>query len=252
MENKEYQQNSNIICGRNPVLEAVRSGREIDRLLVAHGVTGGSVTAIIAKCKAKGILIKEISPQKLDYYCGGANHQGIAVMYASQEYSTPQEILALANERNEKPFIIICDEIEDPHNLGAIIRTAEACGVHGIIIPKRRSASLNATVAKSASGALEYMKVARVTNIANTIDLLKEQGVWVFGADMDGEDYSEIDLDIPCAIVIGNEGKGIGVLTAKKCDRIISLPMCGKINSLNASVAAGVLMYETVRKRRRK
>ena len=252
MENKEYQQNSNIICGRNPVLEAVRSGREIDRLLVAHGVTGGSVTAIIAKCKAKGILIKEISPQKLDYYCGGANHQGIAVMYASQEYSTPQEILALANERNEKPFIIICDEIEDPHNLGAIIRTAEACGVHGIIIPKRRSASLNATVAKSASGALEYMKVARVTNIANTIDLLKEQGVWVFGADMDGEDYSEIDLDIPCAIVIGNEGKGIGALTAKKCDRIISLPMCGKINSLNASVAAGVLMYETVRKRRRK
>ena len=250
MENIREEHNSNIICGRNPVLEAVRSGREIDRLLVAHGVSGGSVTAIIAKCKQKGILIKEISPQKLDYYCGGANHQGVAVMFASQEYATPEEIIDLARERQEKPFIIICDEIEDPHNLGAIIRTAEATGVHGIIIPKRRSASLNATVAKSASGALEYMKVARVTNIASTIDYLKEQGVWVFGADMDGEDFADIELDLPCALVIGNEGKGIGTLTAKKCDRIISLPMNGKINSLNASVAAGVLMYEVVRKRR--
>lgn len=251
MENLNNEQHSNIICGRNPVLEAVRSGREIDRLLVAHGVSGGSVTAIIAKCKQRGILIKEISPQKLDYYCGGANHQGVAVMFASQEYSTPEEILALAKERGEKPFIIICDEIEDPHNLGAIIRTAEACGVHGIIIPKRRSASLNATVAKSASGALEYMRVARVTNIPNTIDYLKEEGVWVFGADMDGDDYSQVDFDLPCALVIGNEGKGIGTLTAKKCDRIVSLPMCGKINSLNASVAAGVLMYEALKKRRK-
>lgn len=251
MENINKDSNSNIICGRNPVLEAVRSGREIDRLLVAHGVSGGSVTAIIAKCNQRGILIKEVSPQKLDYYCGGANHQGVAVMFASQEYSTPEEILQVAADRNEQPFIIICDEIEDPHNLGAIIRTAEACGVHGIIIPKRRSASLNATVAKSASGALEYMKVARVTNIANTIDYLKEQGVWVFGADMDGEDYSLVDFDMPCALVIGNEGKGIGTLTAKKCDRIVSLPMCGKINSLNASVAAGVLMYEALRKRRK-
>ena len=251
MENRNNTQNSNIICGRNPVLEAVRSGREIDRLLVAHGVTGGSVAAIIAKCSARGILIKEISPQKLDYYCGGANHQGVAVMFASQEYSTPEEILQTAKDKNEHPFIIICDEIEDPHNLGAIIRTAEACGVHGIIIPKRRSASLNATVAKSASGALEYMKVARVTNIPNTIDFLKEQGVWVFGADMDGEDYSSVDFDLPCALVIGNEGKGIGTLTAKKCDRIVSLPMCGKINSLNASVAAGVLMYEALLKRRK-
>jgi 23S rRNA (guanosine2251-2'-O)-methyltransferase len=161
-----------------------------------------------------------------------------------------EDILNYAKEKNEKPFIIVCDEIEDPHNLGAIIRTGECCGVHGIIIPKRRSASLNATVAKSASGALEYMKVARVTNIANTIDMLKENGVWVFGADMDGEDYEKTDFDCPTALVIGNEGKGIGALTAKKCDQIISLPMFGKINSLNASVAAGVLMYEVVRKRR--
>lgn len=239
-------ENSNIICGRNPVLEALRSGREIDRLLVAHGTGGGSVTAIIAKCRAKGILIKEISPQKLDYYCGGANHQGVAVMFASQEYATVEDMFALAETRGEKPFLIICDEIEDPHNLGAIIRTAEATGVHGVIIPERRSASLNATVAKAACGALEYVPVARVTNIANTIDALKQRGVWVFGADMDGDDYTRTDFDTPCALVIGNEGKGIGALTAKKCDAVISLPMCGKINSLNASVAAGILMYEVV------
>lgn len=242
-------ENSNIICGRNPVLEALRSGREIDRLLVAHGTGGGSVTAIIAKCRAKGILIKEISPQKLDYYCGGANHQGVAVMFASQEYAAVDDMFALAETRGEKPFLIICDEIEDPHNLGAIIRTAEATGVHGVIIPERRSASLNATVAKAACGALEYVPVARVTNIANTIDALKQRGVWVFGADMDGDDYTRTDFDTPCALVIGNEGKGIGALTAKKCDAIISLPMRGKINSLNASVAAGILMYEVVRSR---
>lgn len=242
--------NNNIICGRNPVLEALRSGREIDRLFVAHGTGGGSVTAIIAKCRAKGILIKEISPQKLDYYCGGANHQGVAVMFASQEYATVDDMFALADSRGEKPFLIICDEIEDPHNLGAIIRTAEATGVHGVIIPERRSASLNATVAKAACGALEYVPVARVTNIANTIDSLKERGVWVFGADMDGDDYTKTDFDAPCALVIGNEGKGIGALTAKKCDAILSLPMLGKINSLNASVAAGILMYEVVRSRK--
>ncbi len=241
--------NNNIICGRNPVLEALRSGREIDRLFVAHGTGGGSVTAIIAKCRAKGILIKEISPQKLDYYCGGANHQGVAVMFASQEYATVEDMFALAETRGEKPFLIICDEIEDPHNLGAIIRTAEATGVHGVIIPERRSASLNATVAKAACGALEYVPVARVTNIANTIDALKQRGVWVFGADMDGDDYTRTDFDTPCALVIGNEGKGIGALTAKKCDAVISLPMHGKINSLNASVAAGILMYEVVRSR---
>ena len=249
MEDKNIAKQNNIICGRNSVLEAVRSGREIDRLLVAHGVSGGSVSAIIAKCSAKGILIKEVSPQKLDYYCAGANHQGVAVMFASQEYSSVEDILEFAEERKEKPFIIICDEIEDPHNLGAIIRTAEACGVHGIIIPKRRSASLNATVAKSASGALEYMRVARVTNISNTIDELKSKGIWVFGADMNGTDYTKFDYNIPCAVVIGNEGNGIGTLVAKKCDEIISLPMFGKINSLNASVAAGVLMYEVIRKR---
>ena len=197
-------------------MEALRSGKEIDRLLIAHGAGGGTVAAIIA----------------------------------TREYSTVEDILKTAEERSEAPFIVICDEIEDPHNLGAIIRTAECCGVHGIIIPKRRSASLNPTVAKTSAGALEYMKVARVTNIANTIDLLKSKGVWVFGADMDGEDFKLTDYTVPCAIVIGNEGKGIGTLTAKKCDKIISLPMRGKINSLNASVAAGLLMYEVFRNRK--
>lgn len=240
---------NNIIAGRNAVTEAIRSGREIDRLLIAHGTEGGSVTAIIAKCKAKGILIKEVSPQKMDYLCGGAVHQGVAVMIASHEYCSVEDILALAKERNEAPFIVICDEIEDPHNLGAIIRTAEAGGVHGIIIPERRSASLNMTVAKSASGALEYMKVARVTNLAATIDKLKEEGVWVFGADMGGKDRKYFDFKSPTAIVIGNEGKGIGRLVAKKCDGIVSLPMYGKINSLNASVAAGLLIYEVAEQR---
>ena len=245
----EKEQGNNVIAGRNPVTEVIRSGREVDRLLVAHGQTGGSVAAIIAKCKDRGILVKEVSPSKLDYLTGGANHQGVAVLIATQEYSTVEDILNYAKEKNEKPFIIVCDEIEDPHNLGAIIRTAEATGVHGIIIPKRRSASLNVTVAKAASGALEYMKVARVTNISNEIERLKSEGIWVFGADMDGEDYSLTDFDCPCALVIGNEGKGIGSLVAKKCDKIVSLPMMGQINSLNASVAAGVLMYAVVKSR---
>ena len=239
----------NIIAGRNAVTEALRSGREIDRLIIAHGTEGGSVTAIIAKCRARGILVKEVSPQKMDYLCGGTVHQGVAVMIASHKYCTVDDILNTAAELKEAPFIIICDEIEDPHNLGAIIRTAEAGGVHGIIIPERRSASLNMTVAKSASGALEYMKVARVTNLANTIDKLKEAGIWVFGADMDGESHKSFDFTSPTAIVIGNEGKGIGRLVAKKCDGIVSLPMYGKINSLNASVAAGILIYEVAQQR---
>ncbi len=249
MTENNNQNESNVIYGRNSVLEVLKSGREIDRLYVVHGTHSNSISEIIAKCSKRGILIKEIAQAKMDYYCSGGNHQGVAVMVASHEYSTVEDILDYAKSENEAPFIIICDEIEDPHNLGAIIRTAEACKVHGIIIPKRRSASLNSTVAKTSVGALEYMRVARVTNIANTIDMLKENGVWVFGADMDGKDYRDFDYSVPVAIVIGNEGKGIGTLTAKKCDEIISLPMKGKINSLNASVAAGILMYEVIKSR---
>ncbi len=252
MRNNEKEinrENNDLLIGRNAVLEAINSGRTIDTLFVAKGERGGSVSSILRACKDKGVVIKEVDVKKLDFMCFNANHQGVAAKCAVKEYSSVDDIFRLAEERGEAPFIIICDELEDPHNLGAIIRTAEVAGAHGIIIPKRRSASLNTTVAKSASGALEYMPVARVTNIANEIERLKEKGIWVFGADMEGKDYTYFDYNIPCAIVIGNEGKGIGTLVSKKCDEMISLPMFGKINSLNASVAAGVLMYEVVRKR---
>ena len=256
MDNKELNgleqtenTRSDVIVGRNPVMEAVRSGRNIDKLMIAHGAGGGTVTAIIAKCRKKGILVKEVSPQKLDFISGGANHQGIAAIIAAHEYSTVEDILKYAQEKGEAPFIIICDDLEDPHNLGAIIRTAEACSVHGIIIPKRHSVSLNFTVAKAASGALEYMRVARVTNIVPVMDELKEKGLWIYGADMNGNDWCQEDYSGPVALVIGSEGKGIGRLTREHCDIMISLPMSGKINSLNASVAAGVLMYEVARQR---
>lgn len=246
---KKVEPRTDIIIGRNPVMEAVRSGREIDKLFVAKGSTGGSVAAIIAKCSEKGIVIKEVPATKLDFMSGGANHQGVAVSVASREYSSVEEILAYAKEKDEAPFIIICDDLEDPHNLGAIIRTAEACGVHGIIIPKRRSVTLSATVAKSASGALEYMKVAKVTNLVNEIEKLKDNGIWIYGADMDGVNWCSQDYSGGVALIIGNEGKGIGRLVAEHCDVMVSLPMKGKINSLNASVAAGVLMYEVSRQR---
>lgn len=253
-KNKSIQPNENepqkgTIIGRNAVLEAVRSGREIDKLFVAKGNTSGAIVPIIEKCRAKKIVIKEVPVTKLDFMSGGATHQGVIALVPAQSYSSLEEIFSVANGKNENPFIIICDGIEDPHNLGAIIRTAEATGVHGIIIPKHRSVTLNATVAKSASGALEYMKVCKVTNIPNTIDELKKRGLWVFGADMDGELWCKTDYTSPTAIVIGSEGNGISRLVKEKCDQIISMPMCGKINSLNASVAAGVLMYEVAKQR---
>ena len=245
----EHTRDENVIVGRNPVAEALRSGREIDKLLIAHGANTGSTRAIVAKCRERGILVKEVSPQKLDFMSGGASHQGVALIVAAHKYCTVEDILNYAREKNEAPFVIICDEIEDPHNLGAIIRTAEACGVHGIIIPKRRSASLNTVVAKSSAGALEYMRVARVTNIPSVIDELKEQGLWIYAADMDGGPWCQTDYTGASAFVIGNEGRGVGPLVKKKCDGIVAMPMVGQINSLNASVAAGILMYEAARQR---
>ena len=240
---------SDVIIGRNCVREALRSGRAIERLLVASGSAGGSVRELTAAAKEKGIPVKETDMKKLDFLCGGTAHQGIAAIAAVKEYCSVDDIFQCAEERGEKPFIVILDEVEDPHNLGAVIRTAECTGVHGIIIPKRRSAGLGYTVGKSSAGAVEYVNVARVTNISSTIENLKERGVWVFGTDMDGSDSSDMDFDMPVAIVIGNEGKGIGRLVRDKCDGIISLPMKGKINSLNASVAAGVVMYDILRNR---
>lgn len=246
---EEPTRDENVIVGRNPVMEALRSGREIDKLLVARGANQGSTRAIVAKCRERGILIKEVAPQKLDFLSGGAVHQGVALIVAAHKYCSVSDILDYAKERNEAPFIIICDEIEDPHNLGAIIRTAEASGVHGIIIPKRRSASLNTVVAKSSAGALEYMRVARVANIPSVIDELKDNGLWIYAADMDGEPWCQTDYSGATAFVIGSEGRGIGQLVKKKCDKTVSMPMVGKINSLNASVAAGILMYEAARQR---
>lgn len=249
MTEKNNEVKSDVISGRNPVSEAVRSNRPIDKILVARGEKSGAVVGILAKAKQKQIPIKEVDRTKLDYITGNTNHQGIVAFTAVKEYSTVEEIFEYAESLGEAPFIVVLDEVEDPHNLGAIIRTAECAGVHGVIVPKRRSASLSYTVGKASAGAVEYMRVARVTNIASLLDELKQRGVWVYGADMDGTDYRKCDFSGACAIVIGNEGKGISRLVREKCDVIVSLPMKGKINSLNASVAAGILMYSAMNNR---
>lgn len=249
MTEKNNEVKSDVISGRNPVSEAVRSNRPIDKILVARGEKSGAVVGILAKAKQKQIPIKEVDRTKLDYITGNTNHQGIVAFAAVKEYSTVEEIFEYAESLNEAPFIVVLDEVEDPHNLGAIIRTAECAGVHGVIVPKRRSASLSYTVGKASAGAVEYMRVARVTNISSLLDELKQHGVWVYGADMDGTDYRKCDFSGACAIVIGNEGKGISRLVREKCDVIVSLPMKGRINSLNASVAAGILMYSAMNNR---
>ncbi|MEE1056269.1 MAG: 23S rRNA (guanosine(2251)-2'-O)-methyltransferase RlmB [Acutalibacteraceae bacterium] len=246
---KNTERYADIIAGRNCVKEALNSGRAIESLLIATGSKSGATGSLTALAKEKGIPVKEVDSKKLDFMCGDAVHQGVVAMAAVKEYSTVEDIFETAEQRGEPPFIIILDEIEDPHNLGAIIRTAECTGAHGVIVPKRRSAGLSYTVGKSSAGAVEYVNVARVTNIPSVIDQLKERGVWVFGADMNGEDATKTDLTDAVAIVIGNEGKGIGRLVRSKCDGILSLPMKGQVNSLNASVAAGVLMYDVLRQR---
>lgn len=247
--NNEEERYKDVIAGRNCVKEALSSGRAIEYVMVARGTKGGAVVNLMALAKEKSIPVKEADSKKLDFMCGGAVHQGIIALAAVKEYSTVEDIFETAKSRNEEPFIIVLDEIEDPHNLGAIIRTAECTGTHGVIVPKRRSAGLSYTVGKASAGAVEYVKVARVTNIPSVIDELKERGVWVFGADMDGQDSAKTNLSGAVALVIGNEGKGIGRLVRSKCDGILSLPMKGNINSLNASVAAGVLMYDVLRQR---
>lgn len=246
---KEEIKNDNLIIGRNAVMELLKSGREIENVLIAKGEREGSVNRIMAICREKGIVIKNVDRKKLDFMCAGANHQGVVANVPAHSYSTVDEILEFAKSKGEDPFIIICDEIEDSHNLGAIIRSAEACGAHGIIIPKRRNVGLNFIVAKTSCGALEYMRVARVGNLATTIEELKKKNIWVYCADMDGQLWCKTDFSGGCALVIGNEGNGVGRLIKEKCDVTVSLPMCGKVNSLNASVAAGIIMYEIARQR---
>lgn len=246
--NEKYRDDE-LLIGRNPIAEALASGRSIIKIMIAKGTVSGSAVEIAAKAAKAGIPVQEVERKKLDYMTGGAAHQGVAALCAVKEYSSVGDILNLADSRNEAPFIIILDGIEDPHNLGAIIRSAECAGAHGVIIKKRRSAGLTYTAYKASAGALEYVPVARVTNIADTIDELKKRGIWVYGADMDGEDYLKTDFSGGIALVIGSEGKGISRLVREKCDVIVSLPLKGKINSLNASVAAGILMYKAAEKR---
>lgn len=217
--------------------------------MLARGSRTGALGAIAAKAKEMGVAIKEVDAKKLDYLCSGAPHQGVVAMAAAHEYASVEDILALAEQRGEPPFVIVADELEDPHNLGAIIRTAECAGAHGIIVPRRRAAGLTYTVGKASAGAIEYLPVARVTNIASTLEDLKKRGLWVYGTDLCGTAWCEADLTGAVALVIGNEGAGISRLVKEKCDVMLTLPMQGQISSLNASVAAGVVMYEIARQR---
>lgn len=237
------------IIGRNPVLEAIKIGRSIDKILIKKGRLEGSIVPIVKKAREAKIIVQEVEHQKLDAIAEGANHQGIIAYVSPYEYKTVEDLLNIAREKGEPPFLILCDKITDPHNLGAILRTANCVGVHGIVIPKHGSVGLNSAAIKTAAGAAEYTPVAKVTNLAAAIDKLKKEGLWIAAADIDGQNMHKADLTGALAIVIGSEGDGIGRLVKEKCDFTVSIPMNGQINSLNASVAAGVLMYEAFRQR---
>lgn len=242
-----------VLVGRNAVTEALKSGRGINKLWIASGDREGSVAEIAALAKERGIVVQYVERAKIESLAGGHRHQGVLAYVAPVPYAELDDILKAAEEKGEAPFLVLLDELEDPHNLGALLRTADATGVHGILIPKRRSVSLNATVAKTSAGAVEYVPVARIGNIAQTLKKLKEKGFWVAGADMDGEKaYYEADLTGPLVLVVGSEGKGMSRLTKEACDFIVRMPMVGRINSLNASVAGSILMYESMRQRLQK
>ncbi|MNJ43434.1 23S rRNA (guanosine(2251)-2'-O)-methyltransferase RlmB [Paenibacillus bouchesdurhonensis] len=241
------------IGGKHSLLEAMRAGRTMNKIWVAEGAQKHLTQPIIAEAKKHGIIVQFVDKRKLDQMAPGLQHQGVVAQVAPYAYAEVDDLLKKAEERGEPPFLLILDEIEDPHNLGSILRTAECTGVHGVIIPKRRSASITATVSKTSAGAVEYVPVARVTNLAQTMEQLKESGVWIVGTDVDAQqemyDSGQV-LTGAVAIVIGNENKGMGRLVREKCDVLLKLPMAGQLNSLNASVAAGVIMYEVLRKRR--
>jgi len=245
MKNRVGQQEEireDIIEGRNAVIEALKSNKTIEKVMVAKGDLEGSIKIIISLAKEKGIVINEVDRKKLDSISQTRVHQGVIA------FTTPYQYCA--KQKEEDPFIVILDEIEDPHNFGSILRTAEVCGVHGVIIPKRRNVGVTPTVYKTSAGAVEYMKISKVTNINNVIDKLKEKGIWIYGADMCGNDYCfDVSLSGPIALVIGSEGRGISKLTKSKCDVLVKIPMLGNITSLNASVAGGMLMYEILKQR---
>jgi len=238
------------IGGKHSVLEAIRSGRSMNKILIAEGAQKHLSAPIVAEAKQAGIIVQFVDKRKLDQLTEGLTHQGVAAQVAAYEYVSVEDLLELAAEKGETPFLLLLDEIEDPHNLGSILRSADCAGVHGVIIPKRRSAALTATVSKTSAGAIEYVQVARVSNLAQTIDMLKKQGVWIAGTDASAtQNAFAADFTGPIALVIGNENKGMGRLIKEKCDFLIKLPMLGHVQSLNASVAAGIMMYEVVRQR---
>ncbi|MDY4882945.1 MAG: 23S rRNA (guanosine(2251)-2'-O)-methyltransferase RlmB [Anaerovibrio sp.] len=238
-----------LVAGRNAVMEMLKGSRSVNRLLVANGSSDGSMREIIALAKEKGINIQFYDRSKLDAMAPGIRHQGVLAQVPPVQYAELEDILQIARDRNEPPFIVLLDELEDPHNLGAILRTADAAGVHGVLIPKHRSCPLSATVAKTSAGAVEHVPVARIGNMVQTIKKLKKEGLWVAAADMDGTDYYDTDLTGSLLLVIGSEGQGVGRLIKEQCDFVVRIPMVGKINSLNASVAGSILMYEAMKQR---
>lgn len=246
---KESNESPNRLEGRNAVLEALRAGRSVDKIYVQLGSSDGPMQTILREAKKHDTIVSFVTKERLNQMSETGNHQGVIAMAASYEYVSVEEILARAGEKEEAPFLFLLDGIEDPHNLGAIIRTANLAGAHGVIITKHRAARLTATVAKASAGAVNYTPVAKVTNLTNTIEQLKKEGIWFVCADMGGTRMYDLDLRGPVGLVIGNEGEGVSRLVREKCDFIASIPMKGDIDSLNASVAAGVLAYEIVRQR---
>ena len=239
-----------VLIGRNAVTKALKAGRGVNKLLLAEGDKEGSISEIVALAKERGIIIQSVERGKIEAIAGGLRHQGVLAYVAPVAYVEVEDILKAAEAKGEAPFLLLLDELEDPHNLGALLRTADATGIHGVLIPKRRSVPLTATVAKTSAGAIEYVPVARIGNIAQTIRSLKKQGFWVVGADMEGQDaYYDANLTGPLVLVVGSEGHGIGRLIREQCDFLVRIPMMGRINSLNASVAGSILMYEAMRQR---
>jgi 23S rRNA (guanosine2251-2'-O)-methyltransferase len=242
--------NDCLVVGRNAVRELLSGGRDIEKIYIQSGEREGSINQLVAEASARRIPFIELDKARLDRMCAGARHQGIIAIASEQNYSTVEEILEYAAERGEAPFIVLLDGVEDPHNFGAIIRSAECMGVHGIIIPKRRAVGLTPTVSKASAGAIEHMRVAKVTNLSTTIDELKERGLWFYAADMDGSDYYETDMTGACAVVLGSEGFGVSRLVKEKCDFTVSIPLYGMVNSLNVSYAGAVIMTEVARQRK--
>lgn len=238
-----------IIEGRNPVIEAIKNDREIDKIMIANGAKEGSIKKITAMAKEKNIIIQYVDRNKLDEISTSHSHQGVIANVSEYKYFELYDLIQNAKDKGEDPFFIILDEITDPHNLGSIIRTADAVGAHGVIIPKRRSVHITPTVAKASAGAVEYVPVCKVTNIVNTIKTLKEHGLWIAAADMDGQTFYEQNLTGPIGLVIGSEGFGISRLVKKNCDYIVKMPMVGNVTSLNASVAGSILLYEIFKQR---